>query len=166
MLKKYLNNKGFSLPELLIVVLIVITISAISFNYYRISLEKSKAVEALSVLRQIADAQMIYYRENRVFTDDITKLSVNFDGDTTDVTSKYELKHGLFSYWAQKPSSSGEKVFNIARAERENKYEIFAEYNKEEDFLTFKANANGSGFTKVNSIDRKIVETINSNGKL
>ena len=81
MLKKYLNNKGFGLVELLIVVIIVISLSAVSFNYYKLSLEKSKAADAIMILRQIADANIIYYRENRSYTDDITKLLVRIEGE-------------------------------------------------------------------------------------
>ena len=160
MLKKYLNNKGFGLVELLFVVIIVISLSAISFNYYKLSLEKSKVADAMIVLRQIADANTIYYRENKFYTDDITKLLVSFQGKVEKEDGYNVIKTDLFSYRTGKPSS-GEDEFKIASAKRGNKYEIYALYNKKSDSLKFDAYGDDANF-----IDGKIVKTIQEKGRL
>ncbi|MBR3654312.1 MAG: hypothetical protein IKN62_02615 [Elusimicrobia bacterium] len=161
MLKKLLNNKGVSLAELLIVVIIVISISAISFNYYKLSLEKSKVSEALSVLRKISDAQIIYYRENRCFTEDASQLLVNFGGEIVEEGGYKWIKNELFLYRPNLYSLSDSK---IATALRKDKYEIYAIYDKETESLKFDADA--TTFNDTSFFDRKIVEAIQKNGKL
>ncbi len=170
MLKKYLNNKGFGLVELLIVVIIVISLSAVSFNYYKLSLEKSKAADAIMILRQIADANIIYYRENRSYTDDITKLLVRIEGEQVLENGYNWTKTELFSYRADKkresasPTDTKKSVFRIAYAKREDKYEIFALYDEATESLKFDASA--STFNDAGFIDGKIVETIQEKGRL
>lgn len=163
MLKKYLNNKGFGLVELLIIVIIVISLSAVSFNYYKLSLEKSKVADAMIILRQIADANIVYYQENRSYTDDITELLVKVDGEEVKENGYNWTKTELFSYRAGKPSSN-ETEFNIGCAKRDNKYEIYAVYNRTNDSLKFDAYAAES--TGLGFIDGKVVETIKEKGRL
>lgn len=170
MLKKYLNNKGFGLVELLIVVIIVIFLSAVSFNYYKFSLEKSKATDAIMILRQIAEANVIYYRENRCYTDDITKLLVKVDGEDVSENGYNWIKTELFSYRSDKiavassPSNTKKSIFSLACARRDGKYEIFALYDEVTESLTFDASA--STFNDAGFIDGKIVETIQEKGRL
>ncbi len=163
MLKKYLNNKGFGLVELLFIVIIVISLSAVSFNYYKLSLEKSKVADAMMILRQIADANIVYFGENRFYTDDINELLVSIQGTKTDENGYHVVKTDLFSYRAGKPSS-GEDEFKIASAKRGNKYEIYALYNNRA--ATFRFDAYGAESTDANFIDGKIVETIRAKGRL
>ena len=167
MLKKYLNNKGFGLVELLISVVIVISLSAVSFNYYKMSLEKSKVIDAMSMLRKIADAHMLYYRENRIYTDDITKLLVKFDGEEVAENGYNWIKTELFLYRTDVPpsaSDSSDSSFKIAFASRPDKYNIYAIYDPENESLKFDADADFCNSTSF--IDGKIIEKIHQNGKL
>ncbi|MBO7610850.1 MAG: hypothetical protein J6T23_01420 [Elusimicrobia bacterium] len=170
MLKKYLNNKGFGLVELLIIVIIVISLSAVSFNYYKMTLEKSKVADAMAILRQIADSNIIYYRENRMYTDDITKLLIKVEGEEVSENGYKWTKTELFSYRADNkkvsasPSNSNKSVFELAYAKRDGKYEIYVLYDEGSESLRFDASA--STFNDAGFIDGKIVEIIQEKGRL
>ena len=53
---KWLNKKGFTLLELLVVVLIIGILSTIALPQYRVAVEKSKAAEAMSLIAPLKQA--------------------------------------------------------------------------------------------------------------
>jgi len=54
-------NKGFTLVELLVVVLIVGVLSAIALPQYTTAVERSRSAEALSLMSSIAESAQRYY---------------------------------------------------------------------------------------------------------
>lgn len=61
-------KKGFTLLELLIVVLIIGILATISMPYYRKTIETSKATDALSLLNMIANANKMYQLDNNSYS--------------------------------------------------------------------------------------------------
>ncbi len=75
-------NKGFSLLELLVVILIIGLLAAIALPQYQKVIERSKMHEAVIILKSIAEAQQRYYMiHNRYLTCDETEgLDIDIQG--------------------------------------------------------------------------------------
>jgi len=71
---------GFSLIELLIVVLIIGILAAIAIPAYGTMVEKARAQEAIINLRALFAAQEIHYEYNGHYTDDTNALDITIRG--------------------------------------------------------------------------------------
>ena len=68
---------GFTLIELLVVVLIIGILAGIALPQYKKAVEKSRATQAIALLRSVYEAEKIYYMANGSYTTDFDSLSVN-----------------------------------------------------------------------------------------
>ena len=71
-----INKRGFTLIELLVVVLIIGVLTAIALPQYEKAVEKSKASQALTLLRALVSAQEEYYLANGTYATSFDDLSV------------------------------------------------------------------------------------------
>ena len=68
---------GFTLIELLVVVLIIGILAAIAVPQYQKAVERSKAAQALAIIRSVAAAQENYYLANGTYATNFNELAVD-----------------------------------------------------------------------------------------
>lgn len=74
------SNKGFTLIELLTVVLIIGILTSVALPNYTRSIERSRAVEAMSAIKAINDAIYTYYAKHQQCPTTFDQLIVDVTG--------------------------------------------------------------------------------------
>ena len=72
-----IRNGGFTLIEVLVVVLIIGILAAVAVPQYQKAVEKSRTTQAFAVLRTIAQAQQFYYLANGRYATKFEELDVD-----------------------------------------------------------------------------------------
>ena len=75
---------GFTLVELLVVVLIIGILAAIGLPQYTKAVERARAVEAVTNLRALVTAEKVYQMSNGIATTDLTLLDLQLNGEIND----------------------------------------------------------------------------------
>ena len=70
------NKHAFTLIELLVVVLIIGILAAIALPQYQKATEKSKAVQAITILKSLYEAQTAYYLANGSWANTFEELDI------------------------------------------------------------------------------------------
>jgi len=70
-------KKGFTLLELIVVIIIIGILATLGFAQYSKTLEKGRSAEAKLMLGQLRKAEEAYYLENAAYATDVTLLAVN-----------------------------------------------------------------------------------------
>ncbi len=88
-------NKGFTLLELLVVVLIIGILASIALPQYTKAVEKARATEAMQILGDLATAEQIYQMGFGEYTDNLDLLDIEMpgsrDGDSTTITKNFRV---------------------------------------------------------------------------
>ncbi len=79
------GRKGFTLVELLIVIIIVGILAAVSIPMMSTNLERARGTDGIAQLGAIRTAERIYYAEHSAYTGTFACL----DFDTGDLVGKY-----------------------------------------------------------------------------
>ena len=85
------SKKGFTLVEIMIVVVIIGILTAVAYPNYRDFAARAKRVEATAALLKIATNQERFYLQNNSYTTDMTALGFNADPFISD-SSSYSIE--------------------------------------------------------------------------
>ncbi len=88
------NKKGFTLIEILVVVLIIGILAAIAVPQYQKAVQLSRVKTALPILRSIYDAKEIYYLSHGHYTGDLDELDIKVDNSGKDEENHYITSFG------------------------------------------------------------------------
>lgn len=75
------HKSGFTLLELLVVVLIIGILAAIALPQYKIAVTKSKFATLKNITKSLFEAEERYYLINNQFTRDLSKLDIDIGGE-------------------------------------------------------------------------------------
>ena len=80
-MRKRLNRKGFTLIELMVVVIIVGILATVAVPIYRANIKKAAASEGAALLGTVLTSEKVYYAENNTYTDSNGDLNVDTTGN-------------------------------------------------------------------------------------
>jgi len=85
---KHTGRKGFTLVELMVVVIIVGVLAAVAVPIFRGNVKRAMASEGAALLGSVLTAQKVYYAEHATYTQSKTALMVDGTGNKyfTDYT--------------------------------------------------------------------------------
>jgi len=96
-------KKGFTLFELIIVVIIIGVLAGIGFSQYTKVVEKGITTEAFKILSQIRSAEAVYYVAKRTYLDvndtnlGISGIPYGTDGDCASTNDYFYFQYNLWS---------------------------------------------------------------------
>jgi len=132
MKNKGAHVKGFTLMEILAVVLIIGILAVIGVPQYMKSTEKSRATEAVQLLDQLFRAEKMFKLTTKRYTFNVDDLDITFPNVSSNGHSNSIFSTNNFTFEVLAIGGSSEDKFSylLASAERNkntNKYYIFAE---------------------------------------
>lgn len=77
-------KKGFTIIELIVIVIIISILATLGFVQYAKTIERARGMEARKVLGQLRQSEIAYYQEYDAYTTDIGNLIVNAPTDCTN----------------------------------------------------------------------------------
>ena len=102
---------GFTLIELLVVVLIIGILAAAAVPQYEKVVEKTRAMEAVGLVRSVRQAQELYYMQNSRYASSLDSLTLSFPKSLAknfNWDGPEQLQYGRFAI-----SRSAEKYFYV-----------------------------------------------------
>lgn len=105
-----MNRKGFTLIELLVVVLIIGILASIALPQYEVAVEKSRSAEPLTVLKNLRDAQEMFFLANNRYATDPSELDIEVP---TSKNWTYGVNSGM-SVYATRKGVSASKTYLFA----------------------------------------------------
>jgi len=83
------NRRGFTLPELLIVVMIIGTLATMAIPTFRRMMERSRQAEAKANLGNLFTVEAAFYTEYGVYGNNLAAMGFEVDGNNANMTYRF-----------------------------------------------------------------------------
>lgn len=110
------TNKGFTMMELLVTVLLIAILAGMAMPQYMKVVEKQKGTEAINILAAIGKAEERYFAVNETYTTDFSDL----DTDLVDFNTRTSAKGTIYytKYFYFEISGTDDKVSKVVATRR------------------------------------------------
>ena len=101
------NKKAFTLIELLVVVLIIGILASVALPQYQKAVEKSRATQALTLIKSVVQAAEAYYLANGTNVSSFDELAIDipWPNSTIGIGSQFQSKSN--GYWTLEIDNGG-----------------------------------------------------------
>ena len=106
-------KKGFTLIELLVVVLIIGILSAVALPQYTKSVNKSRAAQALPVIKSLMQAVEVYFMANGTAPESLEDVDINISSDMIFTDSPDSTKPLKYMFRITKTGSIQAKAASV-----------------------------------------------------
>ena len=96
--KNAVNKTGFTLVELLMVVVIIGLLTAVALPGYRKSVEKSRAADALTTMQAVSKSEHAWYLTNNDYTKDFSDLDIDLTDANGNKADNASFANALYTY--------------------------------------------------------------------
>ncbi len=156
------TQKGFTLVELVITIVIVGILSLISAPIYEYYVEKARFTEAFSILRTIADANTMYFIERGVWCNDIRELPIQLEGTIINEDGAWRVENQNFVY-ACVGDSSDDTIATVNRTPYHKRYwismrSVTGRYGNEPEIGNYGLYGEVYSGSKQKDLDQRIVD--------
>ncbi len=158
-------KKAFTLIELLVVVLIIGILAAVALPQYTKAVERAKMAEAVTNLRAIANANLVYHMTNDEYAgpDDMEKLDVQVSGtiDTQITSKRIATKDWIYSPGAANFSflALAQRADNGVWRDITKGYYLYVERSDPSKIKCY-------AYPQASDMEKKLCAQINTNGTL
>ena len=117
------NQKAFTLIELLVVVLIIGILAAVALPQYQKAVEKSRATQAITLVKSVHQAMGAYYLANGTWPDSLDELAVQIPWTGTQRLIKNGTDTRSNGIWSLQIYKDSDSNFGILAGKLSGKYQ-------------------------------------------